>query len=717
MSTININVNNQRMMLVSSNYKIVSGSQQFVRFHFTLDDDWQNLTVFAQFTQNDDAYNQYLDANYDVFLPSEIEDGEVRVSLYGTGNTVIGTSNYLAFNVEKIEFTEDASSTVITPSLYNQMVEKVGSKVSLPEEDPNGTSGQVLRTNGDGTTQWVAAGTPTDQQTSDAIAAWLAAHPEATTTVADGSIGMSKFTSELQDDLEHTIDLIDGVDYSAILRRVDSVTVPQSGAYSYQDFYTYTGSVSEGDFYAITAKSVVGATATSPFAIYLYAGNTIIRTVYDDHITLSSDDITANVDKILFGLYPARGDALSSSGCVFTDVYVFKGSHYPITLSGDLHSAVTSAVFEPYNVPDYYFENDYLSGKVYAINELLKEASDSFIFITDEHWGSNTKKSPALINYISTHCHIPKLFSGGDTGEGVDISLCDELRKSFNGKIYHVCGNHDWFNNTTVKQCVTAMDVYNDDQIGNVDRRYYYVDNRSQKIRYVVLNAYKTNNTTDYDTAQTNWFKNIALNVPVDWDVIVVTHYIGMKTFSNGDAQGICNAIIAFNNETGRNGKVLAVFQGHMHSDAINHISTNGVPVISTTCDKAGAWIDGGVNQEPYLTATRIPGTISEQAFDVVIISKTISGSTRNVKISLIRIGAKAMDNVDLNFGEEGFTTTGTLESRTINLSYSYNSSIGSQTNDSADSVLFSNAISDILGKISITDDGNGNVIFGISSN
>ena len=40
--------------------------------------------------------------------------------------------------------------------------------------------------------QWVPRGQPTDAQTAAAISAWLAAHPEATTTVQDGSITAAK---------------------------------------------------------------------------------------------------------------------------------------------------------------------------------------------------------------------------------------------------------------------------------------------------------------------------------------------------------------------------------------------------------------------------------------------------------------------------------------------------------------------------------------------
>ena len=49
-------------------------------------------------------------------------------------------------------------------------------KVNKPATNPNGTSGQLLRTNGDGTTTWVDEGLPTDEQTAEAVSAWLDEH-------------------------------------------------------------------------------------------------------------------------------------------------------------------------------------------------------------------------------------------------------------------------------------------------------------------------------------------------------------------------------------------------------------------------------------------------------------------------------------------------------------------------------------------------------------
>lgn len=75
---------------------------------------------------------------------------------------------------------------------------KVVQPLDENNQPTNGTSGQMLRTNGDGTTEWVDEGLPTDEQTANAISSWLSAHPEATTTVQDGSLTEVKFSESLK---------------------------------------------------------------------------------------------------------------------------------------------------------------------------------------------------------------------------------------------------------------------------------------------------------------------------------------------------------------------------------------------------------------------------------------------------------------------------------------------------------------------------------------
>jgi len=69
---------------------------------------------------------------------------------------------------------------------------KVAQPLDKYNQPTDGADGQSLRTKGDGTTEWADVGLPTDAQTAQAVSAWLDDHPEATTTVQDGSLTINK---------------------------------------------------------------------------------------------------------------------------------------------------------------------------------------------------------------------------------------------------------------------------------------------------------------------------------------------------------------------------------------------------------------------------------------------------------------------------------------------------------------------------------------------
>lgn len=75
--------------------------------------------------------------------------------------------------------------------------EAAGQYIPKPATSPDGQEGQLLKTNGDGTTEWTDQGTPTSAQVGTAVSTWLTNHPEATTTVQDGSISEAKLDSAL----------------------------------------------------------------------------------------------------------------------------------------------------------------------------------------------------------------------------------------------------------------------------------------------------------------------------------------------------------------------------------------------------------------------------------------------------------------------------------------------------------------------------------------
>ena len=122
-----VNVVNQKLKITTNLKNLVSGTQEFVRFVFNLSSDWDGLTTFAQFIQDGTAYNQLLDSDKSAYLPSEIKDGTVTMMLYGSGGNVIATTNYLTLKIDKNILIQNAQSTEITQSLYQQLVNAVTS--------------------------------------------------------------------------------------------------------------------------------------------------------------------------------------------------------------------------------------------------------------------------------------------------------------------------------------------------------------------------------------------------------------------------------------------------------------------------------------------------------------------------------------------------------------------------------------------------------------
>ena len=313
------------------------------------------------------------------------------------------------------------------------------------------------------------------------------------------------------------------------------------------------------------------------------------------------------------------------------------------------------------DVPDYYMADNYLLTKANRINTLGESADDVFIFITDVHWELNAKHSPELIKYLADRCKIARMFDGGDLANAVIPKAIKAYKDNYSGKIYRLCGNHDWFPPEDGKSLYYWLNSDNYDQIGEPFKHYWYVDNVQQKIRYVTLNSFTHSGDTTasgweygFDEDQIAWFTNEALNVPSGYDVIVFAHWFRKKDGGYTGYDSIESAIASFNADTTTHGKVLCIFQGHAHWDAIFHTSS-GVPVITTTCDKYD------ISNEPELSEeVRTLGTINEQVFDVCILNREAK------TITCVRIGAKAQDNIDVGRTDSGFTFAQTLEERVV---------------------------------------------------
>lgn len=314
-----------------------------------------------------------------------------------------------------------------------------------------------------------------------------------------------------------------------------------------------------------------------------------------------------------------------------------------------------------FDVPVYYLESDYLPGRVAEIKAKMEESvgnGDAFVFITDAHWTQNAGNSPALIRYISENLNIAKLISGGDTGNaGGDVDFCDKLRKCFPGRVYHVFGNHEYFYPADGSLLAYNTVMYNDDvHTGAPGRNYYYFDNNRAHIRYIVLDSYSdgvqgSGAQPGYEEAQIAWLTNTALDVPDGWGIVVFTHhmyYMNLTTMAltapPAGGQAALDALDAYNANESSKGEVICVVQGHTHHDRITH-TAGGIPVIITACDKYKPWVEGDVNHEPWLSS-RVEGTITEQAFDIVIVDR------KERELHFFRIGGDAFNGVGDDLGE-----------------------------------------------------------------
>ena len=102
---IYVKVNGQNLRLLS-NFKIVTGSANFIKMIFTLTSDWDDMLIKAVFTQTVDGetveHIKTLDNENSCYVPSGLEEGVCMLELYGVGGaggTIKATSNAIEFSI------------------------------------------------------------------------------------------------------------------------------------------------------------------------------------------------------------------------------------------------------------------------------------------------------------------------------------------------------------------------------------------------------------------------------------------------------------------------------------------------------------------------------------------------------------------------------------------------------------------------------------------
>ena len=311
------------------------------------------------------------------------------------------------------------------------------------------------------------------------------------------------------------------------------------------------------------------------------------------------------------------------------------------------------------DIPTYYFDNNYLDDKAKAINDAIAECTDgceTFFWITDIHWEPdlNARKAPLLIKYIASKTGINKILNGGDTGNSQVIckNAITQLKNAIGSdKVYTVTGNHEIVDASRYERPFRRVadelrGHCSDIVYGNDDNSYFYFEDIRSETRYIGLSSFGLylNNECEscYTTEQLEWFKNTALDVPSGWFIVIFTHsmyYVEASTNKLITTPSGASAFIDAINDYKGKGQIVSVLMGHSHIDRL-HKGKTGVPYIITACDRRDSY-HGDIN------VSRIPETISEQHFEVVVIDKG------KKQIKLFSVGANARDGYDNDPGKE----------------------------------------------------------------
>ena len=438
----------------------------------------------------------------------------------------------------------------------------------------------------------------------------------------------------------HDKDVVNGVliDYPEFLVgeniNNDSIGGDKS-TYIYKDLIKFD--VNADEEIEISCSKITDSKRHNPIRLYGYdaTGNESEIKALASGINIVTPSLSYKSIKVR--LYPTTS-GMSAEYCTFENIKIRK--------------------YKRTDIPAYYIKDDYIKNKIDVIRQKMTDANgnfDAFVFITDLHWLRNAKNSPAIINYLQNKIQIPRVIMGGDYADGINMDYLKAFN-GFNGKIYRAIGNHEYMNYWEEDGIFSQKDITDaniwaayqsgmtDIVIGDANTNYYYVDNVVQKMRYIILSVFTDGSAAKFEQAQATWLNDSLANMPNGYTAIVIAHYYAhinypdftpVLTTIGKQIADICDTHI---------GKVACLLQGHTHEDLMMK-TDGGIPIFATTCDKSTADNDETSEEDNYIYGKRTNGTITEQAFDIVIINK------KDKKVSLVRIGAPA-DKDGVNFYE-----------------------------------------------------------------
>lgn len=302
------------------------------------------------------------------------------------------------------------------------------------------------------------------------------------------------------------------------------------------------------------------------------------------------------------------------------------------------------------SLPSYWITH--LEERCDDIRQAMENAGrnkSSFFWYHDAHWNYNSGKSPLLLKYMYKNTPINKTNFGGDIVNNEPTNLTDretmkylwQWRKMIRDLPNHhsAIGNHDDGNTTDkifpanyIYAYLLAPEENNDVILG--DGFYYYIDNKSEKTRYLYLDtAYEI--YKDVSSTQLAFVNEALKSTPDNWHIVAIAHLWHNTNYTTSPPTvsdisiGASKLLALFDDYNARNGsfstckgRVEFCIGGHCHIDHDSR-SDGGIPVILTETDS------GQVRSGLTYTV----GTITESSVNAII------ASYEENKIYIIRVG------------------------------------------------------------------------------
>ena len=285
---------------------------------------------------------------------------------------------------------------------------------------------------------------------------------------------------------------------------------------------------------------------------------------------------------------------------------------------------------EDSSIPEYWLEE--LRTKANLIQKAVETAGknkSAFLWYTDAHWPDNSKMSPLLLKYLVDNTPINKVNFGGDiVGDPSsythdNIKYAYEWKKMIAGIPNHhsVFGNHDLQHWTVDVRNIAYSVLLSSEENSNMvvgGNSYYYIDNPSEKTRYLYLGYMLHYNLgNDLDTVinsekkeQANFIINALNSVENGWHIVVIAHrwyqysrnanneivteggsvpvyeaeILNLFDKYNARTTYVASTYFAAQDFKNAKGKVEFCIGGHIHLD-YDFTSNGGIPVIITAAD------------------------------------------------------------------------------------------------------------------------------------